>query len=221
MQGPVPAHRYPASLKVAFSGVPGSVSGEATNISSTGMFVRTDTELPVGAVVSVALELPDGEGPVPVHAKVIHVRTPFLSRSLRLVLGVGVQFVGADDTFRARVHQYIESIPRKSRVPSVRLLSMARDLLRTHGWTQLLEREPGGSYCLTGALLAAAGEDEALYRRALRSVGERLKVPACSLGGYGCHCAIVGWNDQEGRTKHEVIAKLEEVIRAELVAGTG
>jgi len=100
----------------------------------------------------------------------------------------------------------------------VRLLSMARDLLRTHGWTQLLEREPGGSYCLTGALLAAAGEDEALYRRALRSIGERLNVPACSLGGYGCHCAIVGWNDQEGRTKHEVIAKLEEAIRAELLA---
>ncbi|HEY4729577.1 MAG TPA: hypothetical protein VIH41_00505, partial [Myxococcales bacterium] len=143
------------------------------------------------------------------------------SRSLRLSPGVGVQFVGGDDTFRARVDHYIESIPRQSRVPSVRLLSMARDLLRTHGWTQLLEREPGGSYCLTGALLAAAGEDEALYRRALRSIGERLNVPACSLGGYGCHCAIVGWNDQEGRTKHEVIAKLEEVIRAELVAGTG
>src|SRR6266478_1667861 len=84
MQRSVPAPRYPASLKVAFAGVPGSVSGEATNISSTGMFVRTDTELPVGAVVSVALELPDGEGPVPVHAKVIHVRTPFLSGSLRL-----------------------------------------------------------------------------------------------------------------------------------------
>jgi len=219
MQRPVPAPRYPASLKVAFSGVPGSISGEATNISSTGMFVRTETALPIGAVVSVALELPDGEGPVPVQAKVIHVRTPVVSRSLQLDPGVGVQFVGGDDAFRARVDQYIEPIPRKSGVPWVRLLSMARDLLRAHGWTQLLEREPGGRYCLSGALLEAAGEDEALYRRALRSIGERLNVPACSLGGHGCHCAIVGWNDQEGRTQHEVIAKLEEVIRAELVAG--
>jgi len=219
MQRPVPAPRYPASLKVAFSGVPGSISGEATNISSTGMFVRTETALPIGAVVSVALELPDGEGPVPVQAKVIHVRTPVVSRSLQLDPGVGVQFVGGDDAFRARVDQYIESIPRKSGVPWVRLLSMARDLLRAHGWTQLLEREPGGRYCLSGALLEAAGEDEALYRRALRSIGERLNVPACSLGGHVCHCAIVGWNDQEGRTQHEVIAKLEEVIRAELVAG--
>jgi uncharacterized protein (TIGR02266 family) len=215
-----PAPRYPASLKVALPGPDGLLSGEATNISATGMFVRTDTKLPVGAVVSVALALPDGDRPVPVDAKIIHVRTPSQSRATRLDPGVGVQFVGGDETFRARVNRYIESIPRESRVPSVRLLSMARELLRTHGWTQLLERDPGGSYCLTGALMEAAGQDDGLYRSALRAVGERLNVPACSLGGYGCHCAIVGWNDKEGRTKHEVIAKLDEVIRAELVAST-
>lgn len=215
----LPAPRYPASLKVSFSVRAGLLSAETTNISTTGMFVRTSKELPVGAVVPVALELPDADRPVPVQAKVIHVRTPSLSRALRLDPGVGVQFLGADDAFRARVDRYIESIPRQSKLPSVRLLSMARDLLRTHGWTQLLERDPGGSFCLTGALMEAAGDDDALYRRALWSVGERLNVPACSLGGYGCHCAIIGWNDQEGRTKHEVIAKLEEVIRAQLVAG--
>ena len=215
-----PAPRYPASLKVSISGIGGLLSAETTNISTTGMFVRTSKELPVGAVVPVALELPDADRPVPVQAKVIHVRTPSLSRALRLDPGVGVQFLGADDAFRARVDRYIDSIPRQSRVPSVRLLSIARDLLRMHGWTQLLERDPVGSYCLSGALMEAAGEDDALYRRALQSVGKRLNVPACSLGGYGCHCAIIGWNDQEGRTKYEVIAKLEEVIRAELVAGT-
>ena len=182
------------------------------------MFVRTSTELPIGAVVPVALELPDADPPVPVQAKVIHVRSPSLSRVTRLDPGLGVEFVDADDAFRARVGRYIESILRQSKLPSVRLLSMARDLLRTHGWTQLLDRDPGGSYCLTGALIEAAGDDDALYRRALQSVGERLNVPACSVGGYGCHCAIIGWNDQEGRTEHEVIAKLEEVIRAQLVA---
>jgi len=212
----LPAPRYPASLKVSFSG--GLLSAETTNISTTGMFVRTSTELPIGAVVPVALELPDADPPVPVQAKVIHVRSPSLSRVTRLDPGLGVEFVDADDAFRARVGRYIESILRQSKLPSVRLLSMARDLLRTHGWTQLLDRDPGGSYCLTGALIEAAGDDDALYRRALQSVGERLNVPACSVGGYGCHCAIIGWNDQEGRTQHEVIAKLEEVIRAQLVA---
>jgi uncharacterized protein (TIGR02266 family) len=216
----VPAPRYPASLKVSISGISGLLAAETTNISTTGMFVRTSTELPVGEVVPVALELPDADRPVPVRAKVIHVRTSSLSRALRLDPGVGVEFVGADDAFRARVDRYIESIPRQSKVPSVRLLSIARDLLRTKGWTQLLERDPAGSYCLSGALMEAAGEDDDLYRRALQSVGKRLNVPACSHGGYGCHCAIIGWNDQEGRTKFEVISKLEEVIREELVAST-
>jgi len=176
--------------------------------------VRTETELPIGAVVPVALQLP--EGPVPVTTRVIHVRSPELARQRRLQPGAGVQFIGADPVIRARVERYIDSIPAHSKLPSVRLLSIARDLLRTHGWTQLVEKDAEGSYCLTGALHEAAGEDETLYRRALRTIGERLHVPACSLGGYGCHCAIIGWNDAVGRTRFEVLEKLDEVIRVEL-----
>jgi len=217
---PFPAPRYPASVKVSLAGVPGYFAGEATNISSTGMFVRTDTAVPIGAVLSLSLALPQEDRPVPVHARVIHVRTPAqaLVRGPRLDPGVGMQFVGDDEELRSRIDRYIESIPRRSNVPSVRLLSMARDLIRKHGWTQLVEVDAGGSYCLTGALQEAAGDDDALYRRALRSLGERLGVPACPMGGFGCHCAVIGWNDREGRTGHEVIAKLEEAIRAELVA---
>ena len=217
-----PAPRYPANVKVSLVGVPGYFAGEATNISSTGMFVRTDTSVPVGAVLSLSLDLPHEDRPVPVHARVIHVRTPAqaLSRSPKLKLdpGVGMQFVGGEPGFQSHIDRYIESIPRESGLPAVRLLSIARELLERHGWTQLLERDPGGSYCLTGALLEAAGEDDALYRRALRSVGERLGVPACPMGGYGCHCAVVSWNDREGRRSEEVLAKLDEVIRAELLA---
>jgi len=213
-----PAPRYPTSLKVALSGFPGTVPAEATNISLTGMFLRTDTQLPVGGVVSIALELPDGERPAPVTAKVIHVRSRAQARAPQLQPGAGVQFLSADELFQARVDRYIDSIPRKSTVPAVRLLTQARDLLRAHGWTQLVEKDPGGRYCLSGALLEAAGDDDVLYRRALRTVGERLNVPACSLGGFGCHCAIVNWNDTLGRTRFEVLAKLDEVIRAELGA---
>ncbi len=211
-----PAPRYPTLLKVALPGLPEPASAEATNISATGMFVRTETQLPVGAVVSLAIELPDGERPAPIAAKVIHVRSRAQARAPQLEPGAGVEFLGGDEIFQARVDRYIDSIPRQSAVPAVRLLTLARDLLRLHGWTQLVERDPGGSYCLSGALLEAAGDDDVLYRRALRTLGERLNVPACSLGGFGCHCAIVNWNDTMGRTKFEVLAKLDEVIRAEL-----
>jgi uncharacterized protein (TIGR02266 family) len=210
-----PAPRYPTSLKVAFQAASQAASAEATNISTSGMFVRTEAQPPVGAVVSFALELPDGDRPAPVRARVIHVRSRAAARA-KLQPGFGVQFVGGDELFQARVDRYIDSIPRRSTVPAVRLLTQARDLLRAHGWTQLTEKDPAGSYCLSGALLEAAGEDDVLYRRALRTLGERLNVPACSLGGFGCHCAIVNWNDSVGRTKFEVLAKLDEVIRAEL-----
>jgi hypothetical protein len=49
-------------------------------------------------------------------------------------------------------------------------------------------------------------------------LGSRLSVPACALGGFDCHCAVLRWNDREGRTKGQVIAKLDEVINAALDA---
>jgi uncharacterized protein (TIGR02266 family) len=207
--------RYPTSLRVAFSAAEGFAE-EATNISAGGMFVRTDRELARGALVSVALEIPDGERPAPVQAKVVHDVAP--SRELTSSRGVGVQFVGADDAFRRRLERYIESLVARSKVP-VRVLLVARDLLHESGWTQLTAREPGGSYCLTGALSKAAGGDRDAYRAALQSVGPRLSVPACAFGGFDCHCAVLSWNDREGRTKNDVIAKLDEVINAALGSG--
>ncbi|MFL5309645.1 MAG: TIGR02266 family protein [Myxococcales bacterium] len=208
--------RYPTSLKVAFPSAEGAVSERATNISAGGMFVRTERKLPRGSLLSVALELPDGS--VPVQAKVIHDVAPARARTSAGDRGVGVQFVATDDAFRDRLERYIQSLVARSKVP-VRVLLVARDLLHEKGWTQLTARDPAGSYCLTGALSRAAGEDREAYRAALQSVGPRLKVPACAFGGFNCHCAVLTWNDREGRTKNEVIAKLDEVITSALEGG--
>jgi len=205
------APRYPASLRVTLSGVEGLLAEQVTNISAGGIFVRTERDLPIGTLLSMALELPDGDRPAPVQGKVVHAR-PSHSET-----GIGVQFVSDDDAFRGRVDRYINEIIR-TRTPAVRLLSIARNLLQEKGWTQLTGKSPRGSYCLSGALLEAAGDDDRAYRAALESVGQRLRVPGCPHGGFACHCAIVGWNDKEGRTKQEVIRKLDEVIGAELAS---
>ena len=205
--------RYPTSLRVAFSAAERSLLDQATNISAGGMFVRTQRKLPRGALVSMDIELPDG--PAPVRAKVIHDVAPVRSGA---EYGVGVQFVGTDDAFRDRLERYIESLVARSKVP-VRVLLVARDLLHEKGWTQLTARDTAGSYCLTGALSKAAGQDRDAYRAALQSVGPRLRVPACAFGGFNCHCPVLSWNDREGRTKNDVIAKLDEVINSALDAG--
>jgi hypothetical protein len=169
--------------------------------------------LPVGTLLSVALELPDDERPTPVQVKVVHARA--LSPSPER--GVGMQFVGADEAFRVRLERYLQSITARTVVP-LRVLLIARDLLHESGWTQLDARDSAGKYCLSGALSHAAGEDRAAYRGALQSVGARLNEPACQFGGFDCHCAVMRWNDREGRTKLEVVAKLDEVIDTALAA---
>jgi Tfp pilus assembly protein PilZ len=209
--------RYPVSLRVDFPDDASRVN-QATSLSTGGMFVRTERELPVGALVPVALELPDGDPPAPIQARIVYKSPAPGAKTRPATSGFGVQFVAEDAAFRARVTRYIDSLLRDPKAPAARLLSIARDLLREKGWTQLYPKDSKGSYCLTGALREAAGSDRHLYRAALRSVGSRLNVEGCGMGGFDCHCAVIGWNDTEGRTRQQVIAKLDEVISAELAA---
>jgi uncharacterized protein (TIGR02266 family) len=137
--------RYPASLRVAISGLEGFE--RVANISSGGIFVRTERRFDLGAVLSLALELPDGRAPARAEAKVVHavplrrVRAP----------GIGLQFLATQDEFRVRLDKYLDSIAAKAAEP-VKLLLVARDLLHESGWTQFADHVPGGGYCLTGAL---------------------------------------------------------------------
>jgi type IV pilus assembly protein PilZ len=201
--------RYPSSLQVVFPEV--ASSGRATNISSGGVFVRTDRRFDLGAVLSLALELPDGAPPAAVHGKVVHARPPRRAPEP----GVGLQFVSAGDEFRVRLDRYIQTIAPPGG-PPVRLLLIARDLLHEQGWTQLADHVPLAGYCMTGALRWASGDDREAYVAALECVGRKLGVPPCPHGGFRCHCAVMSWNDQDGRTKKDVIAKLDEAIQSVL-----
>jgi hypothetical protein len=65
------APRYPTSLRVVYS-APDIQPEFAANISAGGMFLRTERRLAVGSVVSVALEIPDGDRPAPARARSGH-----------------------------------------------------------------------------------------------------------------------------------------------------
>lgn len=204
------AHRYPTSLKVEFLRSRGSFAGDAVNISTGGLFVRTDRRVSQGARLSLALAFPDGEPPALARAKVVHVAQG------ESETGLGIQFVEDRDAFRARVDRHIDSILHQGNAAALRLLSSARDLLLRRGWIQLADQDGEKGFCLSGALREVAHDDHDAYQAALQSVGPRLDSGSCAHGGFGCHCAVVRWNDAEGRTQQQVLAKLDEVIDAEI-----
>jgi len=206
------AHRYSTSLTVAFLQPPSEAPGSALNISTAGMFVRTDAPLQRGAVVDFAVAFPDGEPPAPARAKVAYVGTQ------GPVSGLGMQFLDDSHGLRARVNRHIDSILRRGNVTTLRILESARDLLRQDGWAQLMIENAQGGFCLSGALRRAARDDRRGYEEAVRAVGSRLGISPCPHGGFDCHCPVIRWNDVDGRTHKQVIAKVDEVIDAELSA---
>jgi Tfp pilus assembly protein PilZ len=207
--------RFPVSMRVALNDPHGAVAAEVTDVSTGGMFVRTERVLPVGASVSAALEIPDGGSPAAVNAKVIHVAAQVPSARTTSRVGFGAQFVSPDASFCERMDRYMEAVERATNVP-VRVLLVARDLLYERGWTQFAFRDRESGYCLSGALADAVGDDRNVYRSVLQAVGPRLGVRGCPFGGFTCHCAVLSWNDAEGRNRRDVVAKLDEVIHAAL-----
>ncbi len=81
----------------------------ALNVSASGVFVETEAPPEVDSIVHVILELPDGKPPLEVQAIVLHRVLP--GGTARP--GAGVQFIGSDDAFRARLDAYLELLRKR------------------------------------------------------------------------------------------------------------
>ncbi len=79
---------------------------EALNLSGAGLFIETDAPPEIDQIVQVILELPDGKPPAEVQAIVMRRTLPGPGANP----GAGVQFIAADDAFRARLDAYLERL---------------------------------------------------------------------------------------------------------------
>jgi len=79
---------------------------ESLNLSGSGLFIHTDAPPAVDEIVQVILEIPDGKPPAEVQGIVLHRVLPENGAAP----GVGVQFIAADDAFRARLDAYLERL---------------------------------------------------------------------------------------------------------------
>jgi PilZ domain len=76
--------------------------GEITNISQSGAFMKVAVLPPAGTVVDLDVHIPGQTVADTVHAYVVHVAPR---------RGVGLQFVGSSDLFRAHLDEYLNGLP--------------------------------------------------------------------------------------------------------------
>src|SRR5207248_562408 len=94
--------RYLDRFRVTLSVGQHRAQREALNLSASGVFIETDAPPAVDQIVQVILELPDGKPPAEVQGIVRHGVVGGTSATP----GAGVQFIAADDAFRARLDAY-------------------------------------------------------------------------------------------------------------------
>ena len=98
--------RVPVRLKVSFETVEELADQLAVNLSS-GMFVRCNPPPALGAEVVLSIALPGSWPPLLCRAVVTHRVVPEQARTTGQITGAGVQFLDADDRFRAEIDRYV------------------------------------------------------------------------------------------------------------------
>jgi CheY-like chemotaxis protein/Tfp pilus assembly protein PilZ len=92
------------------------------DLSSCGVFVRTEELLAVGAVAELCIRLPDGPE-FRVLSRVAHLLTPAAARSLGRRPGMGFAFLAHDDGGRERLLAYLEELTEDMPPPRMELPS--------------------------------------------------------------------------------------------------
>ena len=87
----------------------GVSEGETEDISSSGLYLRTDAVLPVGDQTDLQLTLPDGSI-IALHARVVHLLTPGAARALGRHAGMGLELIGPDTPARAKLCAHLEAL---------------------------------------------------------------------------------------------------------------
>ncbi|HEY0194490.1 MAG TPA: response regulator, partial [Kofleriaceae bacterium] len=91
----------------------GPSEGETEDVSLSGLYVRTETVLPVGDETDLRLHLPDGSV-VALYARIAHVLTPDAARAVGRHAGIGLELISADTPARAKLIEHLEALPRPS-----------------------------------------------------------------------------------------------------------
>lgn len=96
--------RIDVSLPVAFSYSGKNIHGTSSNISRDGMFILTDTVLPVDAEIALVFQLPGDAAMLQVDSRVTWTKLV----SNKAPAGVGVAFIRMSYDHRKKIAGFIE-----------------------------------------------------------------------------------------------------------------
>ena len=110
--------RYEVSIPVDCSTRHFFVSNHVCNISKGGLFIRSDSPLPLDAEVSLVLRLPGTDQCIRATGRVIW-NFDMQKGTTRIVPGSGIRFVGMPPSDRAILESYLARLtPAASEAPS-------------------------------------------------------------------------------------------------------
>lgn len=101
--------RYLDRFRVTLTAGDQSRERASINLSASGVFIGTDEPPELDAIVQVVLELPDGQPPAEVQGIVVRR----VASGEGEPAGAGVQFIGADDAFRARLDAHLDRLKQR------------------------------------------------------------------------------------------------------------
>jgi CheY-like chemotaxis protein/Tfp pilus assembly protein PilZ len=150
--------RLVSRCRIEFDRPSGPVEAETEDLSPRGVFIRTDSLLPVGEETDLRLTLPDGTF-LALRARVAHMLTPHAAKALGRHPGIGMELIGGDSVSRLKLRAHVDSIRGEITNPGLSTTTQAVIVEPSSPLRQRMVR------CLEGAgfkIIAAASMPEAL-----------------------------------------------------------
>jgi len=101
--------RFGVALDVTFDNFPPRAAQRTTNISKSGVFVKTDLSLPLHTRLAIQIRLPSG-GQLTTTAEVMHVVTSEQADGKAYPAGIGLRFFHSNPDFRRQLSSYITDL---------------------------------------------------------------------------------------------------------------
>ena len=109
--------RYPVDLRVDCSTLDAFVSNRVTNLSRGGLFIKSDTPLPIAAEVDLTLTLPGTDRPLRARGRVIW-NYDIAKGSCHVVRGMGIKLIDLGAKERRTLTEYLETLRSTAPLPA-------------------------------------------------------------------------------------------------------